>query len=384
MIKRFVNLLCFIAVIFSGQINAQGLSKRIDSLFNAVTINSNMHFSGSVMITEKGKVIYQNSKGYANIDKKILNGPTTNFSLASLSKVFTAIAVMQLKEKGKINLDDLLIKYLPGFPFSEITIRQILTHTSGLPDFEIFRNYTGASVGSPLSYKDIIPALKNTPKPLFVPGTQWHYSSVGFGLLALLVETVSQEPFSKYVEEKICRPAGLVNTYVDITGRSMNDKSKAILYVNSKTVSGDITSADTLKTDLANPFQTIAGPGLIVSSVNDLLKFAEALNTDKLLTAATKEEMFTPAKLNNGEFVELEHAPLYNALGWGIDMDSSVGKIASHTGGSPGISTILLINLSKQQVVIVLENTDNRAPILFGINAMNILNNKPLVHLRED
>jgi len=372
------------AVIFSGQLNAQGISKRIDSLFNAVTNNSNMHFSGSVVVTEKGKIIYQNSKGYANIDKKILNGPTTNFSLASLSKVFTAIAVMQLKEKGKLNLDDPLIKYLPEFPFRKITIRQLLTHTSGLPDFEIFRNYIGAPVGKSLSYTDIIPTLKNTPGLLFAAGTQWHYSSVGFGLLALLVETVSQEPFSQYIEEKICKPAGLVNTYVDITGRRIDDRSKTIQYVNSRMVSGDITSADTLKANLDDPIQTIAGPGLIVSSVNDLLKFVEALNTDELLSAATKEEMFKPAKLNNGEFVELEHAPLYNALGWGIDIDSSVGKIASHTGGSPGISTILLINLSKQQVVIVLENTDNRAPILFGINAMNILNNKPVMHFRED
>jgi CubicO group peptidase (beta-lactamase class C family) len=384
MIKRFVNLLFSIEVIFCSQVNGQDISKRIDSLFNAVTNNSNMHFSGSVVVSEKGKIIYKNSKGYANIKKKILNDPATNFSLASLSKVFTAIAVMQLKENGKLNLDDPLIKYLSDFPFSEITIRQILTHTSGLPDFEIFGNFTRAPVGNHLSYKDIIPALKNTPKLLFAPGTQWHYSSVGFGLLALLVETVSQEPFSRFIEEKICMPAGLVSTYVDIPECGMNDRSKAKLYVNPRTGSSDITSADTLKTDLANPFQAIAGPGLIVSSVNDLLRFVEALNMDKLLAAETKQEMFAPAKLKNGEFAQLDHAPLYNALGWGIDKDSSMGKVASHNGGSPGISTILLINLPKQQVVIVLENTDNHIPMLFGINAMNILDNKTLVHFRED
>jgi len=107
------------------------------------------------------------------------------------------------------------------------------------------------------------------------------------------------------------------------------------------------------------------------------------LNTNKLLSVATKDEMFTVAKLNNGAPAELEHAPLYQALGWGIDKDESVGRIASHNGGSPGISTMLLINLSKQQVVIVLENTDNHAPISFGVNAMNMLNDKPLIQFRN-
>jgi hypothetical protein len=128
----------------------------------------------------------------------------------------------------------------------------------------------------------------------------------------------------------------------------------------------------------------LRGPGLIVSSVDDLLKFAEALFDDRLLNAVTREEMFTPVRLKNGEFAELEHAPLYNALGWGIDIDTSAGRIASHTGGSPGISTIMLINLTKKQTVIALENTNNRAPLFFGVNAMNILNNKPFGHLRMD
>jgi CubicO group peptidase (beta-lactamase class C family) len=220
------------------------------------------------------------------------------------------------------------------------------------------------------------------PKLLFVPGTKWHYSSVGFALLALLVRTVSRQPFPRYVEEKICKPAGMINSYVDVENRGIHDKSKAMLYVSSRGA-GDISSVDTLRKDPSNPFQNIAGPGLMVSSINDLSKFVEALNTNKLLSVATKEEMFTVAKLNNGAQAEVEHAPLYQALGWGIDRDESIGKIASHTGGSPGISTILLINLSKQQVVIVLENTDNHAPISFGVNAMNMLNDKPLIHFRD-
>ena len=167
MIKRFVNLLFCVAIV--AQMHAQDIAARMDDLFNEVTNNSNTHFSGSAVIAEKGKIIYQQSKGYADIDKKILNDASTNFSLASLSKVFTAIAVMQLKEKGEINLDDALIKYLPNFPFHEIRIRHLLTHTSGLPDFEIFQTYRRQVIDKPLSLKDIILALKNTPTLLTPP-----------------------------------------------------------------------------------------------------------------------------------------------------------------------------------------------------------------------
>jgi CubicO group peptidase (beta-lactamase class C family) len=385
MIKRFVNIFIdTIIVLCFNYANAQEVSKQVDSLFKAVTSNNRLHFSGSVVVAENGNMVYQNAKGYANIDKKILNNANTNYSLASLSKVFTAVAVMQLKEKGKLNLDDPLSKYLFEFPVPEITIRQVLSHTSGLPDFEIFDDYISSAANKQLSYSDIIPALKKGVKLISAPGTKWHYSNIGFGLLALLVETVSHKTFAQYINENICIPAGMTNTYVDIPGSKIHDSLKAILYVNPQSSSKDITSSDKLKPNLGDPVQTVAGPGLIVSSINDLLKFDVALYSDKLLSAATEKEMFTPVKLNDGAFAQLEHAPLYNALGWGIDIDKSAGKIASHTGGSPGIATILLRNLSKKQVVIVLENTDNPASLSFGINAMNILNSKPMMHFRGE
>jgi CubicO group peptidase (beta-lactamase class C family) len=361
--------------------NAQNRESSLEDLYKNETAGN---FSGSMVVADNGKIIFQRSKGYADIAGKRLNDASTNFSLASLSKVFTAVAVMQLKEENKINLDDPLIKYLSDFPFPDITIRQILSHTSGLPNFEIFDHYKRPSGQSFLSYRDIMPALKQGVKTLSAPGTEWHYSNIGFGLLAMLVETVSHQPFPLYFSEHIARPAGLVNTYVEDPGCQGCDPSKAVLYIHPTSPTASFSATDTLVTDLSDPIQTIAGPGLVISSINDLLKFDEALYGDHLLKAATRAEMFKPAKLANGAFVQLEHAPLYNTLGWGEDIDSSAGTIVSHTGGSPGISTIFVRNISKHQTVIILENTDNHAVIPLGVNAMNVLNDRPLIHFRAD
>jgi hypothetical protein len=151
-----------------------------------------------------------------------------------------------------------------------------------------------------------------------------------------------------------------------------------VIYANPGSPDVPLTATDSVRTNLSNPIQTIIGPGLVVSSPEDLLRFDQALYAGKLLQAATIEEMFTPVKLSDGHFAQLARAPLFSGLGWGIDMDTSAGKIVSHNGGSPGIATILLRNLRTHQTVIVLENTDNTAIMTFGLNAMNILNNKPL------
>jgi CubicO group peptidase (beta-lactamase class C family) len=369
-------------LLLSGlQVSAQkDLPQRLDSLFRAVVSDPVLHFNGSVLVAENGKIIYKNSIGYADIDKKIMNGVSTRFSLASLSKVFTAVAVMQLEEKGRLKLDDPLVRFLPDFPYPAITIRQLLSHTSGLPDFrEIFQSYEEPGSNRPLTNQDIIPALKKWGKLVAPPGTRWSYSSPGMALLALLVEKISGLSFPQYVSVYICQPAGLQHTYVNPPYSPVPDSSRAVLYVNPGPSSPTLTAADSLRTNFTDPIQTIVGPGLVVSSTEDLLRFDQALYSEKLLRAVTLEEMFAPVKLSDGSFARLQRAPLYGGLGWGIDIDTSAGKVVSHTGGSPGIATVLLRNLRTRQTVIVLENTDNRAPFAFGINAMNMLNHKPLM-----
>ncbi len=223
-------ILALLSAFFIIPVFAQSNKEKLDELFNTVSNSQRMNFNGIVIVAENQTIIYQNTKGYSDISKQKSITAATNFSLASLSKIFTAIAVMQLQQNGKIDLNDALIKYLPDFPFPEITIKQIVSHTSGLPEMDIFRLYHLPGK-KPLTNQDIIPALKNTTL-LSKPGSEWHYSSIGFGLLALLVEKLSHQSFGEYIRENICKPAGLNNTYVDSPGSSTRDSSKAICYIH--------------------------------------------------------------------------------------------------------------------------------------------------------
>lgn len=336
-------------------------------------VSADSHFNGTVLVSDHGVVIYQNSKGYSDITNHRLNTSFSRFRLASVSKIFTATAIMQLVEEGKLKLEDTLVKYLPTFPYPKITIRQLLSHTSGLPDFrDVYRIKSDHS----LNNTDIIPDLVKFGHLLAPPGTQWDYSSIGYGLLANLVEKVSGLSFPVYVNEFICKPAGMMHSYVLDPYKQYQDSLRAISYVPSGASS--LTASDSVQTDLANPFQTIIGPGLMVSCAEDLLLFSEALYENRILSKGSQDEMYSPVKLAGGSLAEVGNSPIYAGLGWQIDMDNSSGTIVLHSGGSKGISTIIIRNISKHQTVIVLENSDNIGVLSFGINAMNIINNKPI------
>jgi CubicO group peptidase (beta-lactamase class C family) len=354
-------------------LHAQNIPTDLDKLFHQVSTDPEIRFNGVVLVAENDKIIYQNAVGFSNISSERKNSIQTRFQLASLSKVFTATAIMQLVEKGSIQLDDPLSKYFPSFPYGEITIRHILSHTSGLPDFrEVYREKSPRA----LHNSDMIPALVQFGPPTFAPGTEWHYSSMGYALLANLVEKISGLSFPDYIQEFICKPAGMLHSYVLSPYIVHPDSLRAINY--SSNHSDALTANDSIKLVLESPWQTIVGPGLMVSSAEDLLSFSEALFTNKILSAKTQLEMYTTVKLKDGSYAKLDRAPIYAALGWGVDIDESSGQIVSHNGGSMGISTILLRNLKTHQTVIVLQNTDNMGILVFGINAMNILNGKPI------
>jgi CubicO group peptidase (beta-lactamase class C family) len=374
--KRLLRIGMFVnACILSSPsvLIAQNTSAQLDKLFLEVTSDPGYHFNGAVLVADGDKIIFQNAFGYADLSNQQKNSIQTRFQLASLSKVFTAIAVMQLAEKGRIQLNDPLVKYLSAFPYPNITIRQILSHTSGLPDFnEVYHEKSKHA----LNNSDIIPALILFGPLATEPGADWHYSSMGYALLANLVEKISGQTFPDFVEENICKPAGMLHSYVLSPYIQHADPLRAINYVSNGPA--PLAGNDSLRTILESPWQTITGPGLMVSSASDLLLFSEALFANKILKATTQEEMYTVVKLPDGNNVKLEHAPIYQALGWGVDIDQSSGKIVSHNGGSMGISTILLRNLKTHQTVIVLENTDNMGILTYGVNAMNILCGKPV------
>ena len=210
------KLLCILWLLGTNAFT-QNVQRDLDSYFLA--LSQNQEFNGNILFAENGGIIYQKSFGYADFKKKIKNTDSTLINVASISKNFTAIAVLQLKEKGKLRLDDTFIKYFPEFPYPEITIKHLLSHTSGLPDNEaLLDSIISKNPGKIITNVDIIPALilyKKAKELRFKTGEKkWGYSNIGYSLLALLIEKVSKQLFDVYLRKEIFIPAGMAHTYL--------------------------------------------------------------------------------------------------------------------------------------------------------------------------
>ncbi|MBE9463636.1 serine hydrolase [Dyadobacter subterraneus] len=335
--------------------------------------------NGNILVSDHEKIIYQKSFGLADIDTKIPNQTSTRFQLASIGKIFTAIAILQLKERKALTLEDHVSKFLPDFPFTNITIRQVLSHTSGLPDLQIFDPFVREQPDRIIDNTLVIEALKRHGKLEFPSGERWRYSNPGYCVLALIVEKVSKQKFIDYLSKNIWKPALMTNTYAYSAALFHPDSLRAESY-RMPVYSYQLQKVDTMrryKALLIN-FGGLQGLGFIASTTADLLSFDKALHAGILLKPSTLNEAYQPQKLNSGEQVVVEPGKLTFGLGWFVATDTTKGKIVSHSGFIPGGSTIFIRNISKKQTVILLDNAESDGLHLTGENVMKILNNQPL------
>ncbi|MBX3252911.1 MAG: serine hydrolase [Chitinophagaceae bacterium] len=360
---------------------AQTNTPKLDSFFNSLYAYGQIN--GNVLVAENGQPVYQKSFGYSNFKTRMPNNEYSGFSLASVSKIFTSTAILQLKEKGKLRLDDFVAKYFPDFPYPEITIRHLLTHTSGLPEIEIFRQQVKENPNKVFTNKDFLPTLKKINQPLaFKPNDKYQYTNANYILLALLVEKVSGLTFQEYLQKNIFSPAKMTSTYFQNDITQMGNKNRVVDYDYPFLFSTELENVDSVKRYRVRMLSLsgFVGNGNIISTTADMLKFDQALYTGKLIKQASLNEAFAPNKLNNGQLTQTvfggEKASY--GLGWFIASDSSKGKIVGHTGGVPGALSILVRNIDKKQTVILFDNTFNRSLHQNGLNAMNILSNKPV------
>lgn len=386
-----ILLVCLLSVFSFAQTDAKVVQKLNDYFTN---LADEREINGSVLVAENGKIVYEKSFGYADVETKKLNTRDTEFELASIAKPFTATAVLQLKEKRKLSLDDKFVKYFPDFPYPEITIRHLLAHLSGLPDLELFNKPVAENPDRIFDNKDVIPAIKDAKTPLrFQPGEKWSYNNINYSLLALLVEKLSGQKFEDYLKKNIFEPARMTRTYVR-TSLINPTPSPNMAYNHAYPF---LFSSELVSTDkkFSNPFhkktfynEAFLGMSYVYSTTGDMLKFDAALYDGSLLKTETLDEAFTPTKLNNGEINK--PPPVFgglgvssNGLGWFILDDSSAGKIVWHGGGMPGLLTIYLRNVTKKQTVIVFDNTFSSGLYRKGLSAMNILNGKPILPVRK-
>ncbi|HMI04854.1 MAG TPA: serine hydrolase [Pedobacter sp.] len=377
---KLINTILILGVLLSSNSvsRAQGTVRKMDSVFNWQAEHGML--MGNLLVADKGKVVYQRSFGYQDLEQKKLNTDSSGFALASIAKVFTSTAILQLKEKGMLKLDEPFNKYFPEFMFPDITIRHLLNHTSGLPEYELFDSLAKANPDKIYKNEDIIPALKVWPKRLyFKPGTNWRYSSMNFCLLALLIEKRSGLTLQQYFYAHIFEPSGMKQSYVDnlITSRANKYRTQNYQFLPLKDSLVNVNSLPGEHQMIYN-YGGFSGQGSLTSTVNDMLLFDKAFFSYRLLSSQSVKEALTPSVLNNGKkantIVFDGYGLSYYGLGWFIPKDTTGGLTVYHPGGRPGVGTQYAHNISKDQTVILLGNISSGEVIPSAVSALRILN----------
>lgn len=312
------------------------LQKKVDELFNGhAAVNG---FSGSVMLASGGKPLIANGYGYANAEWQIPNTPQTKFRIGSVTKQFTSMMVMQLREQGKIKLEESICSYLDQCPdaWKPVTVHHLLTHTSGIP------TYTGlpawrATMMAPRTTEQVIAYFRDLPLQ-WEPGARYAYNNSGYFLLGAILENLTGRKYEQALKDMILTPLGMHDTGYDwpqtiIARRASGYRGRGPALTNASAI------------DMQQPFAA----GAMYSTVEDLLKWDQALYTDKLLPAAAKDRMWTPFLQNY-------------AYGWNVVEPSPATfghRRMSHSGGINGFSAQFIRLPDANVTVIVLSNNES-------------------------
>ncbi len=336
-------LILFIATICTGPLTAQKSVREISNL-----LAQEKDFNGVILYAKKGKVKFHKAYGYRNYHTKQPLLSTDIFELASVSKQFTSMIIMMLQEEGKLQYDDPVSKYL-DIPYKGITIRHLLTHTSGLPDYQaIMDKYWDKTKVA--GNQDILEYLnKYAPPKDFEPGVKYEYSNTGYVLLASIAEKAAGKDFIAMCRSRIFSPLGMNATDIRTLENKAATDNFALGHIYVKE-SGRYVRADSFpSSDYTIWLGNRKGPGRISSTAEDLLKWDQALYGQKMVKHATLEQAFTPGKLNDGTQIEY-------GFGWMIKTNAKNQKVIWHSGDNPGYKTRIMRYPSSRQTLIVLCN----------------------------
>ncbi len=320
----------------------------IDSIFLSAP-----DFSGVVLLADNGEPIYHKAFGYKDFRNRIPLDTGDVFELASVSKQFTAMVIMMLEEEGLLQYDDPMEKYLPDLPYPGITIRHLLNHTSGLPNYQAVMDQHWDKSKVAGNEDNIAYLIQYHPERRFAPGEKYEYSNTGYMLLASIAEKASGMDFIELSRERIYKRLKMHKSDI----RTIDDKKKrddmawGHRYVKEKDryVQADSFPSSNYGIWLGNR----KGPGRMSGSASDLLKWDQALYGNELVSPATLEAAFSPATLNDG-------TPSNYGFGWRIGSHKTLGKVVNHSGANPGYRTIILRYIEARKTLIVLCNNEHR------------------------
>jgi CubicO group peptidase (beta-lactamase class C family) len=343
--NQVVKILIMIAVLFSSIAYAVDVAKIVENTTAYLeSLNTQNKFTGAVLIAKDGIPILTKAYGMANRSFNVPNQIDTKFNLASMNKMFTAVAILQLVEQGKLSLNDKIIKYIPEYAnqkvANQVTIDQLLNHTSGLGHYWTEEYYKMAKD----QLRTVTDYLKLSwnDSLAFPPGSKFSYSNAGFIVLGFIIEKITGQSYYDYVKEHIYKPAGMINT--DAYENDYVVPNLAIGYTTNSARPGEIKNNLFMHGVKGGP----AGGGY--STVEDLLRFGNALLSNKLLSPKYTKMAIT------GKVVE-ESNSIY---GYGFrDRTENGYHIYGHTGGFPGVSGYLGMIPKLGYTIVVLSNFDN-------------------------
>jgi CubicO group peptidase (beta-lactamase class C family) len=310
-------------------------------------------FTGCVLVMDKGKVIYKNCAGFADYENKIFLNDSSVFELASCSKQFTAMAIMILAERGKLNYTDNIKQYIPELPYDDITVENLLVHTSGLPDYEEMLDEHWDKKKFVTNYDIVSCFAKYKPSTDFKPGKKYEYSNTGYALLSVIIEKVSGMSYSDFLATNIFRPLGMTHSLVYNTRRVKNDKvnNYAYGYVYSDSLRQYVLPDILPENNYVIYQDAITGDGTVNSCILDLVLWEKALRENRLVSKSTIDKAFTKAKLNSGEQVDYGY-------GWEIQSDDKFERIAYHSGNWPGYTAYTIHFIDKEKSIAILSNSE--------------------------
>ncbi|MBJ7438840.1 MAG: beta-lactamase family protein, partial [Sphingopyxis sp.] len=291
-------------------------------------------FSGTALVTRDGEPVFVKSYGMANYELGAANTSDTTYPLGSVVKQFTAVAILQLQEQGKLKVGDPICRYLETCPQSwqGITLHHLLTHTSGIPNFTGLPGWDEKLAMLSYTRSELVALFRDLPLD-FAPGEKFDYSNSGYALLGVIIERVSGQRYDDYLEEKIFKPVGMTRTYGGETRALVPGRATGYYSVGT----------DFISARLVSPTSHLGTSG-VYSTVSDLLLWDKALTADRLISRASRDAMFTPEK---------------NSYGYGWFVGERHGRPTQfHSGSDNGFSTNITRFPADGLTVIVLSNSD--------------------------
>lgn len=359
--------------------------QQLDAILSAVT--EPQAPGAAVMVRKNGHTVYAKGFGVRDLRTKAKIDAHTNFRLASFTKQFTAMAIMLLADDGRLRYDQTLGEVIPGFPAygKNVTIRNLLNHTGGLPDYEDLMDAAekakGSSIWTPehqIQDHEVLSLLEKESKGKFAPGTSWSYSNSGYVVLGLIVAKVSGQSYADFLHARIFAPLHMDHTIVYLKGENE---------VASRAFGHSKDGADLKETD-QSPTSATLGDGGIYSNLEDLAKWDDALRNHTLLTSGEIQPALTPAKLADGSPTVWPQAqpsddnlhpgkPVAYGFGWFLEPYKDHPRMW-HTGGTMGFRTVIERFTRDNLTIVVLANRTDLDPETLALRVADLCLSAPI------